>query len=238
MRYDNVVMLEVRGDYALFSDPVTRAGGEKISYQIPTYQAVKGILDSVYWKPTLIWVVDEVRVLNKIRTEARAVRTLSYTNNMPDRSYYTYLKDVSYQVKAHFEWNMARPELEADRNEDKHFQMAQRMIRKGGRRDVFMGTRECQAYVFPAVFGEAKGYYDDSGSLSFGLMYHGIIYPDESPERKCMTINFWSPRMDDGIIRFIRPQDCTLRKTVKRENTREFRNGINFTMLGQDGEVM
>lgn len=70
--------------------------------------------------------------MNQIRTEAKAIRTLSYTKNTPDLSYYTYLKDVVYQVKAHFEWNLNRPELENDRNEDKHYQMALRMIKKEG----------------------------------------------------------------------------------------------------------
>ena len=236
MRYINDVTFEVRGDYALFSDPITRVGGEKISYQIPTYEAVKGILESVYWKPTIIWVIDEVRVLNQIRTEAKAVRTLSYTKNTPDRSFYTYLKDVAYQVRAHFEWNMNRPELEQDRNEGKHFEMAKRMIRKGGRRDVFLGTRECQAYVSPAVFGEGKGFYDNSGTLSFGLMYHGIIYPDESAERKDMTINFWTPKMTDGVIKYTKPEDCAFRKTVKRENFKSFSIGDNFSVLDESEE--
>lgn len=238
MRYANTVTFEVKGDYALFSDPVTRAGGEKITYQIPTYQAMKGILESIYWKPTIIWVVDEVRVLNQIRTEARAVRTLSYTKNTPDLSYYTYLRDVAYQVKAHFEWNMSRPELEADRNEDKHFQMAKRMIAKGGRRDVFLGTRECQAYVYPSAFGEGIGFYDKTGTLSFGLMYHGIIYPDESSAMKNMIINFWNPQMIDGVVRYVRPQDCTLKKIVKRNNFKDFKSGINFSILNEGEEVM
>ena len=46
--YNNSVELTVYGDYALFSDPITRVGGEKWSYQIPTYEALKGILSSVY----------------------------------------------------------------------------------------------------------------------------------------------------------------------------------------------
>ena len=48
----NTVEFVVHGRYALFSDPITRVGGEKFSYQVPTYQALKGILESVYWKPT------------------------------------------------------------------------------------------------------------------------------------------------------------------------------------------
>ena len=54
MQYSNTITLHVWGRYALFSDPITRVGGEKISYPVPTYQAVKGILESVYWKPTFI----------------------------------------------------------------------------------------------------------------------------------------------------------------------------------------
>ena len=56
--HKNMVDFQVSGRYALFTDPITRIGGEKATYQIPTYQALKGILESVYWKPTLIWVID------------------------------------------------------------------------------------------------------------------------------------------------------------------------------------
>ena len=47
--HPNIVEFEVFGDYALFSDPLMRLGGEKCSYQVPTYEALKGILSSVYW---------------------------------------------------------------------------------------------------------------------------------------------------------------------------------------------
>ena len=65
-KFPNIVEFEVTGDYALFSDPVMRIGGEKCSYQIPTYEAIKGILHSIYWKPTIIWVVDAIRIINPI----------------------------------------------------------------------------------------------------------------------------------------------------------------------------
>ena len=77
MKYRNTVEFQVEGDYALFSDPVTRVGGEKCSYHIPTYEALKGILHSVYWKPTLIWVVDAVRVLSPIQTETKGVKPIN-----------------------------------------------------------------------------------------------------------------------------------------------------------------
>lgn len=155
-KYPNIVELEVTGDYALFSDPVMRIGGEKTTMQIPSYEALKGILSSVYWKPTFIWYIDEVRVMNRIRTEVKGIRPIKYSGGN-DLSFYTYLKDCRYRIKAHFEWNENRPELAADRNENKHHQIAQKMIRKGGRRDIFLGTRECQGYVEPCSFTEGEG---------------------------------------------------------------------------------
>ena len=162
MRHPNIVEFSVCGDYALFSDPIMRVGGEKCTYQIPTYEALKGILSSVYWKPTIIWYIDKVRVMNPIRMEVKGIRTMKYNGGGNDLSYYTYLKDCRYQVSAHFEWNENRPELAGDRNENKHHEIARRMIEKGGRRDIFLGTRECQGYVEPCIFGEEKGAYDET----------------------------------------------------------------------------
>ena len=114
-KHRNTIEYEVYGDYALFSDPVMRVGGEKSSYSIPTYEAVKGITESIYWKPTFRWIIDEIRVMNRIQTETKGVRPIAY-NGGNDLSYYTYLKNVRYQVRAHFEFNLNHPELEQDRN--------------------------------------------------------------------------------------------------------------------------
>ena len=54
----NSIEFKVWGRYALFTDPLTRIGGEKCSYHLPTYEALKGIAKSIYWKPTFVWVVD------------------------------------------------------------------------------------------------------------------------------------------------------------------------------------
>lgn len=239
-KHPNIVEFQVTGDYGLFTDPIMRVGGEKCSYQIPTYEALKGILASVYWKPTLVWVIDDVRIMNQIRTEVKGIRPIKYQGGN-DLSYYTYLKDCRYQVRAHFEWNDNRPELADDRNENKHHQIALRMIQKGGRRDVFLGARECQGYVEPCVFGEGKGAYDDLDELSFGLMYHGITYADEaySPEtRQKMTARFWNPVMKNGVIHFLRPEECPYHKTLRDMEVKPF--GIpqnNFSGLREFGEV-
>ena len=47
-KYRNTIEFLVYGDYALFSDPVMRVGGEKTSYHIPTYEALKGIIPVSY----------------------------------------------------------------------------------------------------------------------------------------------------------------------------------------------
>lgn len=224
--HDNFVEFEVYGDYGLFSDPLTRVGGEKFTYQVPTYEAMKGVMQSVYWKPTIIWIIDKIRVMNPIQTETKGIRPIKYNSNRNDLSYYTYLKDCRYQVKAHFIWNENRPELEEDRNENKHHNIAKRMIQKGGRRDVFLGCRECQAYVEPCTFGEGEGFYDNIEELSFGLMYHGITYPDEaySEETKGkMTVNFWNPVMKKGIIDYCLPSEC-IHKTVRNMEMKKFEN--------------
>lgn len=241
MEHPNIVTFEVFGDYALFSDPVMRVGGEKASYQIPTYEALKGILHSIYWKPTIVWYIDKVRVMNPIQTEVKGIRPIKY-NGGNDLSFYTYLKDCRYQVQAHFEWNENRPELIGDRNENKHHNIAKHMIEKGGRRDIFLGARECQGYVEPCEFGSGKGAYDEMPELAFGLMYHGITYADEaySDETKNrMTVRFWYPTMKKGVITFPRPEECTITKTV-RENMaiKPFGEDLsNFIGLREFGEV-
>lgn len=239
-KYPNVVEFQVTGDYALFSDPIMRLGGEKSSYQVPTYEALKGILSSVYWKPTIVWVIDEVRVMNPIAMEVKGIRPIKY-NGGNDLAYYTYLKNCHYQVRAHFEWNENRPELAKDRIENKHHQIALKMIRKGGRRDIFLGTRECQGYVEPCAFGEGTGAYDSIPQLAFGMMYHGITYADEaySPDTQGhMTARFWQPVMERGIIRFLRPEECPYHKLLGKMEIKPFGEELNnFTGLKEFEEV-
>lgn len=235
-KYPNMVEFLVSGDYGLFADPVMRVGGEKCTYQVPTYEGLKGILSSVYWKPTIIWYIDEVRIMNQIQTEVKGIRPIKY-NGGNDLSYYTYLKNCCYQVRAHFEWNENRPELAKDRNENKHHCIARKMIAKGGRRDIFLGTRECQGYVEPCVFGEGDGFYDDLPELSFGTMYHGITYADEAYSEETqgkMTVNFWRPVMKNGIIRFLRPEECPIHRTVRETKVKPFGETLgNFSGLAE-----
>ena len=118
-----------------FSDPVMRVGGEKTSYHIPTYEALKGIVESVYWKPTIMWIIDAVRVMNPIQTETKGIRPIAIMEVMNLLLYI--FKRCKISGTAHFEMNYNHPELEADRNENKHHNIAKRMVQRGGRRDIF-----------------------------------------------------------------------------------------------------
>lgn len=230
----NSVEFEVFGKYALFSDPVTRVGGEKFSYQVPTYQALKGILESVYWKPTFVWVIDAVRIMNKISTEGKGIRPIKQSGGN-ELAYYTYLKDVRYQVLAHFEWNENRPELQKDRDENKHHNIAKRMIERGGRRDIFLGTRECQGYIAPCDFQSGEGFYDGYGELYFGFMLHGIDYPDETGQTE-FGVRFWHASMQDGVIVFPRPEDAALQRRVVRKNVGIKRFELDVNLLSAEEE--
>ena len=219
----NSIEFKVYAKHALFTDPLSKIGGEKCSYHVPTYEALKGIAKSIYWKPTFIWVIDEVRVMKRIRTQTKGTKPVEYGGGNT-LAIYTFLADVEYQVRAHFEWNMHRTELKNDRNEGKHYTIAQRMLERGGRQDIFLGTRDCQGYVAPCVFGEETSPYDHEGELAFGLMFHGFDYPDESGDKK-LHARFWRQTMVDGCMRFERPEDCTIRKFVRDMGVKTFGTG-------------
>ena len=234
----NQFAYKVWGRYALFSDPITRMGGEKLSYPIPTYQALKGITESIYWKVSIHHIIDEVCVMNPIRMESKNIRPISYEQPQNTLSVYTYLVDPVYLVRAHFIANPYRtePDLIADgQNEHKHHNIVRRMIQRGGRRDIFLGTREWQGYVEPCDFDEEKkrSYYADRGEVDFGVMFHGFDYPDETG-RDMLAVRFWRAKMVNGVIKFCAPQDCTMRKDVREMKAKAFGGKYgNFTGLDE-----
>lgn len=201
---------------------------------LPTYQALKGICESIYWKPSIFWVVDSVKIVNKIQTESKGIRPIKY-NGGNDLSRYLYLKDVVYVVTAHFEFNLNRPELKKDHNENKHYFIAKRSLERGGRRDVFLGVRECQAYAEPVNFNDEKSYYEDMGEMEFGMQYHSLSYPDENGKDQLLT-RFWYPKMIDGVINFCRPEECPKEVEIRKMEAKVF--GVeNFSGL-EEGQLL
>lgn len=233
----NTIEFEVFGEYGLFTDPISRLGEEKLSLAIPTYSALKGIADSIYFKPTIQWVIDEVRVMNQIVMAPKGVKPLK-TDLVASPSNYTYLFRPRYQVRMHFEWNKDRPDLIQDRNEGKHFEMAKRSLKKGGRFPIFIGTKECMGFVQPCQFGEKEGYYDNQEILPFGLMVHGVTYPTPNSQR--LQTRFYTPVMKKGIIKFPRPEECTIVADVREfaPNAKQFVIGQNMKSVDDEYEAL
>lgn len=112
---------------------------------------------------------------------------------------------------------------------------AMRSVRQGGRRDIFLGARECQAYVEPCEFGGGEGFYDSYGEWNMGYMFHGFSYPDENPDHNLIS-RFWMPIMKDGVIRFESPDSPLLDRHIVRHglNVKEFNLGKNVTSVEEE----
>lgn len=205
--------MRIFGQYGLFSSAHSKAGGDKSSYLVPTKSALQGIVDSCYFKPSLVNKVDQVKVINEIKTETIGARTLMM-NGSNDLNSYTMIKSPEYLVKFHFEWNLDREDLANDRNVKKHEAIMERSLKKGGRRDVFIGTRECVGYIDylnKEEYENTKSFYDGQ-SLSFGIMFSEFIYPTK-PGGELISC-FTSTTMDNGIISFKDSKDCEIKNTL------------------------
>ena len=169
------VLLKVSGDYALFSRPEMKV--ERVSYDVITPSAARGILEAIYFKPQIRWIIDEITVLNPVRfTNIRRneisskipVKGASGVNaGMKDDTIFPHmavdqnrqqraslvLKDVSYVIKAHvviLDRRLEKNGTEVPENEaaGKHLDMFKRRARKGQYfHHPYFGCRE-----FPADF--------------------------------------------------------------------------------------
>ena len=61
--------VRIKGDYALWTSPESKGGGEKSSYSVPTRQALTGIADAIYFKPVFKMLFLEVNLVIKIKQE-------------------------------------------------------------------------------------------------------------------------------------------------------------------------
>src|SRR5690606_36264914 len=117
------VRLQVWGDYACFTRPEMKV--ERVSYDVMTPSAARGILEAIHWKPAIVWVVNRIHVLkpvrfqsfrrNEVGARASAANAASamkkgttaglgimVEDNRQQRAM-TFLTDVAYVIEAHFE---------------------------------------------------------------------------------------------------------------------------------------
>lgn len=230
MKIRNQISFIVYGDYGLFTDPLMKVGGEKMTYQLPTISALIGVVESIYFKPSIRWIIDEVKIVNPIEMESKAIRPINYSGGNT-LAQYTYLVNPAYAVRAHFEFNLTRPDLKDDFIEHKHFAIARKALKKGGRRDIFLGTRECQAYVEPCDFDRVVSHYDDI-TLQFSPMLHSLYYPSQSGNEFIEAL-FWAPKMVNGVLQVMTQEQCSMRKKVRDYEIKPFELGKNMQAVDQ-----
>lgn len=188
------VKLEVWGDGALFSRPEFKV--EKVSYDVMTPSAARGVLEAIYWHPGLCWVIDRIVVMNPIRfnnikrNEVKStispigVRTALRKNRMVTPLYTAedkqpraamYLRDVRYVIEAHFVLTDA---IGPDDSAAKFQSMFNRRAAKGQcYHHPYLGCRE-----FPAAFRlresdeEPRGF--EMGNRDLGFMLYDMDYSD------------------------------------------------------------
>ena len=212
------IVVEIWGDYALFTRPEMKV--ERVSYDVITPSAARGILDAVYWHPGMRWVIDSIHVINPIeftnirRNEVKSkisARNVKSAMDRNDGSLYistsadiqqrasTLLKNVHYIIEAHFE--MTEEAGERD-NEEKFYAIALRRFRKGQYyHQPCMGCREFPAH-FRLLEGEemVESHYHGQ-ELDLGYMLYDMDFSSQDD----VAPKFFRARLKDGVINL---QDC------------------------------
>jgi CRISPR-associated protein Cas5d len=205
------IKLRVWGDYACFTRPEMKV--ERVSYDVLTPSAARGILEAIHWKPALVWVIDKIHVMKPIRFDsirrnevknpiyARNIKTAmnggaidlhQYAGDSDERQQRAslVLRDVEYVIEAHFE--LTDKAGEGD-NEGKHCDIFNRRARSGQcHMRPYFGCRE-----FPANFELLEGEVPKSPlskEHDLGWMLWDIDFSNN------MQPIFFRPTMKDGVV--------------------------------------
>lgn len=201
------VKLKVAGDYACFTRPEMKV--ERVSYDVMTPSAARGVLEAIHWKPAITWVIDRIHILKPIRfTNIRRnelgskLPLTAITKAMKDgrspvqvliedtrqQRAAMVLVDVEYVIEAHFVLNGTK-----DNNVVKHLEMFNRRAGKGQCfNQPYLGCRE-----FSARFELVEGDVPKSeliGRDDLGWMLHDIDFAND------MAPRFFRAIMNDGVI--------------------------------------
>ncbi len=197
------VRLIVWGDYASFNRPEMKV--ERVSYEVMTPSAARGVLDAVYWKPQMYWHVDKIHVLRPIRVThvrrneisatipvggAAGVRAavrgkvkrmgITVSDHRQQRAGLI-LKDVAYGIEARpIVLDATAPDGAVLANAArKHAAVFERRASRGQCfHRPYLGTRE-----FPAHFKLASEFPDPPeelrGTRVLGRMLHDLEYTED-----------------------------------------------------------
>jgi CRISPR-associated protein Cas5d len=200
------IKLRVWGEYALFSRPEMKV--ERVSYDVMTPSAARGILEAIHWKPAIRWVVDRIHVMkpirfenvrrNEVATKASSNRVIYATQERQQRASLL-LRDVEYIIEAHFEMTDKRgPEDTAE----KHYNMILRRARQGQCfHRPYLGCRE-----FPANFElveedtvPASPVHQGEHDLGYMLLDLSFTVNAKGEIVKAVP-HFFRAKMVDGVI--------------------------------------
>lgn len=203
------IKMEVWGEYACFTRPEMKV--ERVSYDVPTPSAARGMVESLYYHPGLKWHVDKIyvckpiRFTNILRNEVASkisVRNVLTEANGKKRSYIdrnadiqqratTMLRNVHYVIEAHFEMtDKANP----SDNPGKFQDIVKRRLRSGqAYMQPYLGCRECTAH-FRLWEGGDIPTIDETRDL--GYMLYDMEYSD--PEN--IQPMFFRAQMVHGVI--------------------------------------
>ncbi len=191
------ICVRVRGPRACFTRPELHS--ERVSYDVITPSAARGVLEAVYWKPAITWVIDRIAVINPIRFETirrnevgskllyssaerimrRGKGTLSLNASADRQQRNTlYLADVDYVISAHFEMTDKAGD---DDTEAKHYNIMLRRLRSGGCfNQPYLGCREFPAQVELIEDGKElpRSFYGDQDERDLGYMLYDLDFSD------------------------------------------------------------
>ncbi|MBE6901816.1 MAG: hypothetical protein E7478_05025, partial [Ruminococcaceae bacterium] len=154
--------------------------------------------------PRFEWTIDAVRVMNTVRLEE-----ISYCGREDDSAeLYCCLRDVRYQVRARL---VRAQRISEYGGIPEAYSIAQRSLKRGGRRMTYLGKREFGCDIKPCVFGEGFCCYQGT-SLDMGMMFHSIIQRGGEPYARIFRC-----RMEDGIIRFPPPSECIVTRIIEED---------------------
>ncbi len=207
------IKILIKGDYACFTRPEMKV--ERVSYDIITPSAARGIIEAVYWKPAIRWIIDKIYVINPIKftnikrnevagkipdlvpnsiLKGKSERFFIDSNAARQQRSSMILKDVEYVVCAHFE--LTESADPATETVEKHYNCALRRFRKGqSYHQPYLGTREFGADVelLPDDFQIQSQL---SGTLDLGWMLYDLNYSD--PEN--IQPQFFKSVLEDGKL--------------------------------------
>ena len=203
------VLMEVWGLTACFTRPEMKT--ERVSYDVPTPSAARGMIESIYYHPGLKWTIDRIWVLNPIQfmnlrrnevsSKISASNVMQEANGGKQSCIVTtqdiqqraamMLKDVRYVIEAHFDMT---DKANASDNPGKFQDIVKRRLRKGACYAApYLGTRECTAHFRLWEGGAIEG-IDETRDL--GYMLYDMDYSD--PEH--IQPMFFRAKMEHGCI--------------------------------------